>query len=104
MARHYQRPRFSGCDRSCASLTLSDRPSTRAPFIRSMATCAWSSVDITTKPKPMQAAYWMVDGFYQSYETTNLQVELVLNVRRLLGKNQRIQVRDKPGEPLLNRC
>src|SRR5262249_3392828 len=24
--------------------------------------------------RPMQAAYWMVEGYYQSYETTNLQV------------------------------
>src|SRR5439155_21510542 len=31
---------------------------------------------VTNAPKAMQAAYWLVDGFYQSYETTNLQVEL----------------------------
>jgi hypothetical protein len=51
-------------------------------------------------PRPMQAAYWMVDGYYQSYETTNLQVELVLNVRRMFGGNKQIELRDKTGEPL----
>jgi hypothetical protein len=55
---------------------------------------------VTNAPKPMQAAYWLVDGFYQSYETTNLQVELVLNVRRMFGRSQRFELREKPGEPL----
>lgn len=49
--------------------------------------------------KPMQAAYWIVDGLYQSYETTNLQVELVLDVRRTFGRNQHVQVLEKVGEP-----
>jgi hypothetical protein len=49
--------------------------------------------------KPMQAAYWIVDGFYQSYETTNLQVELVLDVRRMFGRNRQVQLREKAGEP-----
>jgi hypothetical protein len=53
----------------------------------------------TNAPRPMQAAYWMVDGYYQSYETTNLQVELVLNVRRMFGGNKQIELRDKTGEP-----
>jgi hypothetical protein len=53
----------------------------------------------TNAPRPMQAAYWMVDGYYQSYETTNLQVELVLNVRRMFGGNKQIELRDKSGEP-----
>ncbi len=50
--------------------------------------------------KPMQAAYWIVDGLYQSYETTNLQVEIVLDVRRMFGRNQQVQLREKAGEPL----
>ncbi len=49
--------------------------------------------------KPMQAAYWMVDGFYQSYETTNLQVELVLDVRRMFGWHRQVQLRENAGEP-----
>jgi hypothetical protein len=57
----------------------------------------------TNAIKPMQAAYWMVDGFYQSYETTNLQVELVLDVRRMFGQNRQVQLREKAGEPLLQR-
>jgi len=52
----------------------------------------------TNAPKPMLAAYWMVDGFYQSYETTNLQVELEINVHRVFGRNQSLQLREKTGE------
>jgi tetratricopeptide (TPR) repeat protein len=55
-------------------------------------------------PNPMQAAYWMVDGYYQSYETTNLQVELVLNVRRMFGRRQKLELRDQAGESLFRRA
>src|ERR1051325_859763 len=58
---------------------------------------------LSNTPKPMPAAYWMGDGFYQSYETTNFQVGLVLNVRRRFGKNQQIALREKPGEVLFRR-
>jgi hypothetical protein len=51
----------------------------------------------------MQAAYWMVDGEYQSYETSTLEVEMELNIRRMFGRNKRILLRDKPGEPLFRR-
>ena len=51
----------------------------------------------------MQAAYWMVDGQYQSYETSTLEVELELNVRRMFGRNKQIFLRDKPGEPMFRR-
>jgi hypothetical protein len=51
----------------------------------------------------MQAAYWVVDGFYQSYETTGFEVELVLNVRRMFGRSRQIEVRDKSGEPLFQK-
>ena len=37
-------------------------------------------------PQPLQAAYWFVDGDYQSYETTNLQVEVVLSINRMFGR------------------
>jgi hypothetical protein len=54
----------------------------------------------TNAPAPMQSAFWTVDGSYQSYETTNLQVELVLNVQKTFGRHQEIVLRDVPGEPL----
>ncbi|MBI3853812.1 MAG: hypothetical protein HY298_26605 [Verrucomicrobia bacterium] len=53
-----------------------------------------------TNAPAMQSAYWMVDGYYQSYETSQFEVELVLNVRRMFGRNQQIALRNKPGELL----
>jgi len=40
-------------------------------------------------PLAMQSAYWLVTGQFQSYETTNLQVEVTLDVRRVFGKHRR---------------
>ena len=54
----------------------------------------------TNASSPMQSAFWLVDGYYQSYETTDQQVELVLNVQRMLGRNQQTMLRAKPGEIL----
>jgi hypothetical protein len=51
----------------------------------------------------MQDAYWMVDGYFQSYETTNHQVELVLNVQRMFGPFQRVSILAEPGEALFKR-
>ena len=52
----------------------------------------------------MQAAYWMVDGSYQSYETTNFEVELVLGVRRLFGSRHQIALIGEPGEALFKKA
>jgi hypothetical protein len=54
----------------------------------------------TNSPPPMQSAFWLVSGQYQSYETTNLQVELNLNVQRIFGKTRHLTLHDLPGEPL----
>lgn len=53
-----------------------------------------------TNAPVMQSAYWMVDGYYQSYETTEFEVELVLNVQRLFGQRQQLLLKEKPGELL----
>ena len=51
-------------------------------------------------PAPMQSAFWTVTGSYQSYETTNLQVELDLEVARSFGKTESVSLRGQPGGPL----
>lgn len=56
-----------------------------------------------TNAPAMQSAYWMVDGTYQSYETAELEVELVLNVQRMFGRRQQLTLREQPGEPLFKR-
>ena len=54
----------------------------------------------TNAPQAMQSAYWLVDGAYQSYETTNFQVELILNVTRMFSRYQRMAFRGSPDETL----
>ena len=51
-------------------------------------------------PPVMQSAYWLVDGQYQSYETTNFQIELNLEIQRAFGKSFQRQLRALPGEPI----
>jgi hypothetical protein len=53
-------------------------------------------------PQPMQSAYWLVEGHYQSYETTNFEVELVVEVTQMFGQSQRASFRGKPDEPLFH--
>ena len=56
--------------------------------------------DGSNPPPAMQSAFWLVTGQYQSYETTNKQVELNLEVVRVFGKNWHIALRDLPGEAI----
>jgi hypothetical protein len=51
-------------------------------------------------PAPMQSAFWLVNGNYQSYETTNLQVEVNLEVDRVFGRSWHRTLRGLPGEPV----
>lgn len=51
-------------------------------------------------PPALQSAYWLVSGQYQSYETTNFQVELNLEIQRAFGKSWQRVVRGLPGEPI----
>ena len=52
----------------------------------------------TNSPSPMQSAFWLVSGQYQSYETTNLQVEINLEVQRIFGSVKHFAIRGLPGE------
>jgi hypothetical protein len=52
----------------------------------------------TNLPPPLQSAFWLVSGQYQSYETTNLQVEFNLDVRRIFGKTRHFTLCGLPGE------
>ena len=54
----------------------------------------------TNAPAPLQPAYWLVDGDYQSYETTNSQVEVVLRIHRMFGRASKQILRNPPDERL----
>jgi tetratricopeptide (TPR) repeat protein len=55
----------------------------------------------TNAPRPMQSAFWLVNGRYQSFETANVQVEMDLDVTRVFGTTEHIALRDAPGEPMI---
>jgi tetratricopeptide (TPR) repeat protein len=54
----------------------------------------------TNMPAPIQPAFWLVDGYYQSYETTNSEVEVMLNVHRIFSTAQEATIRGLTGEPI----
>jgi hypothetical protein len=54
----------------------------------------------TNAPVPVQSAYWLVDGYYQSYETTNYEVEVVINVERMFGRRAEKTFRGLPNEAM----
>ena len=62
----------------------------------------------TNTPVQMQSAFWLVNGYYQSYETSGLEVELGLNIEHffehtvVFGKKP-ITLRDQPGEPIFKK-
>jgi hypothetical protein len=58
----------------------------------------------TTNVAASQAAFWMVDGFYQSYELSGPEIDLVLRVQHVLGPRQLISLREKPGKELLQQA
>ena len=83
-----------------ANVTLLEREFARALLQEIHLDLAGLTDETGTNAPAMQSAYWMVDGSYQSYETSQFEVELVLNVRRMFGRNQQIALRNKPGDLL----
>jgi tetratricopeptide (TPR) repeat protein len=51
----------------------------------------------------MQSAMWLVDGYYQSMETVDQQVELVLRVNRIFGRPDKFTLRAPAGAELVRR-
>jgi hypothetical protein len=54
----------------------------------------------TNPPSPLQSAYWLVNGDYQSYETTNFQVEVSLRIHRMLGRASKQTIRGPTNQSL----
>src|ERR1039458_10656061 len=64
----------------------------------------WLTEDgVTNSPRPLQSAYWLVDGDYQSYETTNFEVEVALRIHRMFGRLSRETLRNPPDQRLFER-
>jgi tetratricopeptide (TPR) repeat protein len=47
-----------------------------------------------------QSAFWLIRGRYQSYETTNFQLEVSLNVQRVFGRSRYLTLRGVAGDPM----
>ena len=52
----------------------------------------------TNAPPPLQSAFWLVNGFYQSFETSGYEVELALRVNRVFGPTSNFTFRGQAGE------
>jgi tetratricopeptide (TPR) repeat protein len=50
---------------------------------------------------PVQFGFWIVDGFYQSYEVAEPEVQLNLRVERVLGGHNSYLLQGKPNEQFL---
>jgi tetratricopeptide (TPR) repeat protein len=53
----------------------------------------------TNAPQPMQSAFWLIDGQYQSYETTKVEVEMLIEIQRIFGPAKHFTVRAAPDGP-----
>jgi tetratricopeptide (TPR) repeat protein len=53
-------------------------------------------------PTPVQSAFWVVDGYFQSTETPDTGVDLVLRVERVLGGQEQVPLRGAPDEAFLS--
>jgi hypothetical protein len=53
---------------------------------------------------PMQSAYWLVDGYFQALEENGAEIDLVLQVDRVLSDQQKISLRGPPDETLFRRA
>jgi hypothetical protein len=57
-----------------------------------------------TGPLPeMKSTFWLVDGFYQSYEKSGPEVELILRVEKMRGGRTTTQLTGQPGPELVSR-
>lgn len=52
---------------------------------------------------PMQFGFWIVDGFYQSYEAAEPEVQLKLRVERVQGGQQNFMLQGKPNDAFLTK-
>lgn len=57
----------------------------------------------TNTVEPMQSAFWLVDGAYQSYETAQREMEMELQVRRIFGTMARVSIKAPTAEGLCGR-
>jgi tetratricopeptide (TPR) repeat protein len=83
--------------------TLLEREFASALFREMQLDLAGLTEEASGSTTPMQSAYWMVDGYYQSYETSQFEIELELTVRRMFGRSRNVSLREKPGEALFQR-
>jgi len=49
-------------------------------------------------PSPMQSAFWLVDGFFQSVENNGYEVELALDMTRIFGRRASTRLHGRPEE------
>ena len=87
----YQHSRFTLLEREYAQILYQEMELDLAGLTEGSA---------TNVPAPIQPAFWLVDGCYQSYEITNSEVEVMLNVHRVFSTSRQATLRGLDGEPI----
>lgn len=83
------------------NVTLLEREYVEALLQEMRLDLAGLTADSDTKSRPMQSAYWLVSGAYQSYENNGFEVEAVLDINQIMGRRQaKVTFRGKPNDAL----
>jgi tetratricopeptide (TPR) repeat protein len=56
--------------------------------------------DTGSPPQPLQSAFWLVDGTYQTYQGSDGQIEVAFNVQRMFGDSHHESVHDVSAEQI----
>jgi hypothetical protein len=70
------------------------------PLLQELRMDVAGLTEVSTNHTTPQVAFWLVDGFYQSYETSGLELDLVLRIERVSGRRYLTPLREEPGEEL----
>jgi hypothetical protein len=81
------------------NVTLLERESVSA-LLEEMRLDQAGMTETTTKnaPLPLAAAVWLVNGYFQSFETTNFQVEVMIQAGRVFGDMKTATLRGRPED------
>lgn len=85
------------------NITVLEREYVEALLQEMRLDMAGLTADSDAGAKPMQSAYWLISGAYQSYENNGFEVELFLDINQIMGRHtSEVTFRGKPGDVLFS--
>jgi tetratricopeptide (TPR) repeat protein len=98
------RANLTAAYREDVGTTLLERESVSTLIREVQLDLAGLTEDSNAAPGRMQSAFWLVDGFYQSYETSSLEIEVVLRIHQIFGRTSTVKIRSQPGTQLFRQA